>query len=262
MIGFHTTFANPMADIIATAISYELETFQIFTRNARNMRQRFISNSEIAWFNTELLRNGYSKFVIHAPYSMNPASPEKRKRDNAVRMIKEDMEFISKLAGVKYYVLHPGSHMGCGIDAGVEFLSETLHRVGKTTTTICVEIMAGSGNELMSTMECIYKLLASTVDLNVKLTFDTCHAFGAGLPIVETYSKLKDYIEVVHVNDSQGVFGSRIDRHLNLGYGIIDIDDIKWLIENVKKDIPIILETPAEHVLSDLRLLKRFNLNS
>lgn len=247
-----------MQDIINNARYLQLETFQIFTRNARNMKQRDLYTQEIFDFNRELLSSGFNQFVVHAPYSMNPSSPEDYKRKSAVQMIKQDMQLLDLLAGKKYYVLHPGSHMGAGEDLGVDYLLDTLQKVGYTNTTICVELMAGAGTELLSTISSINKLLNNCKGLNVKLTFDTCHVFGAGLPIVNLYKYLKDNVGVIHVNDSQYASGTYKDRHANLGKGFIPMDTIKELCSIVPKDVPIILETPSGGIVSDVSLLKLF----
>lgn len=258
MIGAHISFSKPMSDIIVNAQSLGLETFQIFTRNARNMRQRDIYSQELAEFNRDVLISGLSSYVIHAPYSMNPASPESYKRSSAIQMIKQDMLLLDSMAGKKYYVLHPGSHMGVGEDTGVDYLIDTLNAVGYTNTTICVELMAGAGTELMSTINSVNRFLNNCKGLNIKLTFDTCHVFGAGLPIVNLYKYLKDSVGVVHVNDSQYASGTFKDRHANLECGHILIGAIKELCRLIPEDTPIILETPAAGILRDIALLKLF----
>lgn len=258
MIGAHISFEKPMSSIIYTAKVLGLETFQIFTRNARNMKQRDIYMDEVNNFNMELLSSGFSKFVVHAPYSMNPSSPETYKRASAVSMIKQDMQLLDHFAGQKFYVLHPGSHMGMGEQTGIDNLINTLKEVGYTNTTICVELMSGAGTELLATIGSINQLLNNCHGLNVKLTFDTCHVFGAGLPVVNLYKYLQDSIAVVHVNDSQYASGTYKDRHANLGDGHISMNVLKELCSIVPSDVPLILETPSAGITKDIGLLKLF----
>lgn len=258
MIGMHQPFDNPMKDIIYTAVAYKATTFQIFMRNARSMKQRDLSLGEIDVFNHHLLSNGFSKYAIHAPYAMNPGSPDKSKRDQAVRMIKQDMHVLKWLAGTPLYVLHPGHHMGDGSDAGLEYLSEVLHEIGKTHVRICVETMSGAGSELLYTVSEVLRFMDMCRDLNVGVTFDTCHVFASGQDLESAYCLMKPYVEVIHLNGSLNMFQSYKDRHANLTKGCIPIEVLEKFCKKVPEDVPIILETPYDGILEDLGLLKKF----
>lgn len=244
---------NPMSEIVRIAKNFRCETFQVFIRNNRNLRQRHISREEISEFNGALLSAGFRKWVIHAPYVMNPSSPEYGKRDKAVRAITEDLDLLQQFAGEKYYVLHPGSHMGEGIPFGEDMLLSTLQRVNNTTNTkICLEFMSGSGSLMLSSPMQILSFNKKATDLQLGYTFDTCHCFAAGFVPATAYKYIKDIVSVVHVNGSAGLFGSRLDNHTNLHDGAMPFEVNAKFYKQVPTEVPIILETPANGSFQDL----------
>lgn len=255
MLGAHISFGNPMEYTVKETLNRELETFQVFTRNPRSLKQRYIPQYEIDMFNSSLLRGGLSKYVIHAPYALNPASPNSEKRQTAINIISKDLEFLQHLAGEPLYVLHPGSHMGEGNRNGIDNLISVLEQVPQTRVPICVEVMSGAGTEIMSNiMDLIYYTQKESIPIS--LTFDTCHAFAAGLHLVGAYKAFKDYIKVVHVNDSQYPKDSFKDRHANIGRGKIPKEFLIDLLEIIPRDVPLILETPTNSMQADIDYLR------
>ena len=92
----------------------------------------------------------------------------------------------------------------------------------------------------------------SVEGINIGICFDTAHAHAFGLNILEWY-KMPE-IKVFHINDSVGKFGCRKDRHANIGYGTIPIEIFQELAKI--KNIPLILETPHEHMIADIKIMK------
>lgn len=258
MIGAHLSFTDPMSDIVQIMKSYELETFQVFMRNPRSTKQRYISEQELHQFNNDLILNNISQFVVHAPYTINPCSPEKSKRDFAYRIISEDMQFLSRFCSRVLYVLHPGHHMGDGANEGMKRLSDLLHSLPSIPITICVETMSGAGSELMYSAYEVLNFMNMCKDINVKITFDTCHVFASGQVLKDAFYLMRSYIEVLHLNGSKNTFQSYTDRHSNLSYGCIPVESLRDVVNLVEKDIPIILETPGADFLNDIQLLKKF----
>lgn len=258
MIGAHLSATAPLSDIIYNMESLGLETFQVFTRNPRSTKQRYVSDQELALFNTELMRHGVSQFVVHAPYTINPCSPEKSKREFAYKIISEDMQFLSRICGKISYVLHPGHHMGDGAVEGMKRLSDLLHQLSNIPVTICVETMSGAGSELIYSAYEVLNLMNMCRDINVRLTFDTCHVYASGQVLVDAYQLMKRFVQVVHLNGSKNPYQSYTDRHSNLAYGCIPMDWLEGVVKMIDKDIPIILETPSADFLNDIKLLKSF----
>ena len=259
MIGIHLSMTNPLSQVVTAARFSGCETFQIFLRNNRNLRQRKISADEIAEFNSVLLAAGFKKWVIHAPYVMNPSSPETAKRDKAVKIISEDMDFLQQFAGQKYYVLHPGSHMGEGVEFGRAMLLDTLKRVNNTTQTkICLEYMSGGGSLMLSSDSEIRAFHELAKEMNIGYTFDTCHCFASGHVPATSYKYIKDIVDVVHINGSFGMYGYCVDNHSNLHDGHLPFKVNAEFYKQLPKDIPAILETPLSGAYQDLQDLLNY----
>jgi deoxyribonuclease-4 len=136
---------------------------------------------------------------------------------------------------------------------------------------LLVELTAGSGNLLASTVEEIAELLAASDDHpRVRVCIDTCHLFAAGLDISEPAARrtlraqLRDLdparVALVHVNDSRDPVGSRRDRHARIGLGEIGIDALAAVVRLPElAHAPLVIETPgdAAEQRDDLALLRR-----
>ena len=154
-------------------------------------------------------------------------------------------------------VLHPGSHVGAGVDVGivqiVKGLNEVLDKNQKVQ--IALETMAGKGTELGRTFEEIARMIDGvTHNDRLSVTLDTCHIHDAGYNLKEDFSGVMtefdkviglDRLKVLHINDSKNVCGAHKDRHANFGFGEIGFDALMQVVLEEKfKNIPKILETP------------------
>lgn len=259
MIGIHQSFESNIASIPITALSLDATTFQIFIRNNRNMKRRAISKYEIDAFNVNLLQSGISTFVVHASYAMNPCTDSVEQRDRLIKVIRDDLIVMNQMAGIKYYVLHPGSSKDCDILTALNNLRNVLHLVEDVigTVHIALEFMAGAGTQVLCTPEQIEYIMAMCYAIpNLCICFDTCHVFAAGYNVPKAYTRLRKYIGVLHLNNSKETFGSHKDRHAPLQSGLIPT----WDLEEVCRDFttmfperPVILETPGATLFDDLK---------
>lgn len=260
ILGRHIRFGS-MCELVNDCLSDGLNTFQFFNRNNRNCRQREIFNYEIEMFNTTLLRGlDYPTFTIHAAYAMNPCSYDMDKCERAKQVIADDMKFLYRLAGIKNYVLHPGSSGDHSRNIhGLDNLIQILHELAPIYhgTNVAVETMAGSGTQMMCTYDQIDYLLSSCSDIsNVSLCFDTCHVFAAGMNLVEAYTRYKDRVSVIHLNGSEAGRGSFVDRHASIRRSCISNSELAEFIQLIPSNVPVILETPSSVVLEDIKWLK------
>lgn len=215
---------------------------------------RNINLWEIDGYNYEYYRANVKASVIHAPYSINPSSPEEYMRNKAAYIIQRDMDFIGKLYGIKYYVLHPGSHKGDGFWKGLANLMSCLEQVDTKGVPICVETMAGGGTELFGIPQ---QLATAHATYRLYFTFDSAHVFQAGYNPLEVYKEYKNLIKVVHLNNSATPMGSHHDVHSNItGDGYIDKELLLELYHEVPESVPVILETPYEGIYEDYMFLK------
>lgn len=201
--------------------------------------------------------NGIKTFVVHAPYIINLANTVKQETfDIAVEFLGIEIKRTAAM-GASVLVLHPGSHVGAGEEAGIAQIVKGLDMVmtADMPVHIALETMAGKGSEIGRTFEelrAIYDGVKYPEKLRV--CFDTCHVNDAGYDLVNDYEGVMqkfdeviglDQIAVFHINDSKNPLGAHKDRHENIGKGSIGFDTLLKVVSDERfRDVPKILETP------------------
>ncbi len=258
-IGSHVGFKkdSQLLGSVREALSYGANTFMFYTGAPQNT-SRYPIMDGLTLEAMALMKEhdfDYSKVVVHAPYIINLANdkdPEKFKF--SVRFLQEELERC-ELLGIKSIVLHPGSHVGLGVDAAISNIAKGLNMIlGTHDVTILLETMAGKGTEVGSSLEEVKRIIDLVDDKeHIGVCLDTCHLNDAGYDMSEFDSFLNrfdsliglDKIGCVHVNDSKNVLGAHKDRHENIGFGTIGFDNLISIIYNNRlENIPKILETP------------------
>lgn len=242
---------------VKEAVSYDANTFMVYTGAPQNTRRKEISELNIpaAW---ELMRaHGIEEFIVHAPYIINLANTVKPDiYELAVNFLRTELERTIAM-GSHVLVLHPGSHVDAGVDVGTAQIIKGLNEVltKDLDCVIALETMAGKGSEIGRSFEELAKIYDGVV-LNEKLRvcFDTCHTHDSGYDIVNDFDGVIDQfdkvlgkkeIAVFHINDSKNIRGARKDRHENLGAGEIGFDALCQIVWHPDfMDVPKILETP------------------
>ena len=265
-IGSHVGMSGKkmLVGAVEEAMSYEANSFMIYTGAPQNTRRKPVEelNIEAGW---ELMKeNGFEEIIVHAPYIINLANTVKPATFKlAIDFLAEEVR-RSEALGAKTIVLHPGAHVGAGVDSGlqriVEGLDTVLHEDMKIT--IALETMAGKGTELGRSFEELAYII-SNVKLGDKLMvcFDTCHVHDAGYDIVNDFDGVMeefdrivgiDKIAVFHINDSKNVVGAKKDRHENIGFGEIGWKALEYIVHHTSySHITKILETPYVPTLED-----------
>ncbi len=259
LIGSHVKFKKDTQVLgsLEEALSYGATTFMFYTGAPQNT-MRSPLDKELTTKAINLMKDNnidYSKVIVHAPYIINLANnKEEEKFMFSVNFLKEELKRCEEL-GIKYVVLHPGSHVGLGVEEGIKNIIKGLNMILEdTTVTILLETMAGKGSEIGSNFKEIKKIITGVKNKkNIGVCMDTCHLNDAGYDVFE-FDKLLNYFDEVvginylhciHINDSKNPKDSHKDRHENLGFGTIGFDPLINIIYNDRlKDIPKILETP------------------
>ncbi|CUX20596.1 deoxyribonuclease IV [Clostridium sp. C105KSO13] len=239
------------------AVSYGENTFMIYTGAPQNTRRKEISelNIEPAW--EYMKEHGIEEFIVHAPYIINLGNSVKPETfELAVQFL--DKEIKRTVACRSHIlVLHPGAHVGAGVDIGtaqiIMGLNEVLTR--DTGCFVALETMAGKGSEIGRSFEELARIYDG-VKYNDKLRvcFDTCHTSDSGYDIIHRFDDVieefdrilgREQIAVLHINDSKNVPGAAKDRHANIGFGEIGFDALNAIVHHKDfEGIPKILETP------------------
>ena len=257
IIGSHVSFKkeDQIIGSIKEALSYGENTFMFYTGAPQNTKREKI-NLDLVKQGQELMKeNGIepSNVVVHAPYIINLANINNL--DFNVHFLKEEIKRVESLGFTKL-VLHPGSHVGVGIEQGIQNIAESLNLAMShdQKVDICLETMAGKGTEIASRFEEIQSIIEKCqYREHLKVCLDTCHINDAGYDISEFDHVLKKFDEIIginklaclHINDSKNVIGAHKDRHEDIGYGTIGFENLLHVIYHpLLENIPKILETP------------------
>jgi len=258
IIGSHVSF-NKNEQLIASvkeALLYNANTFMFYTGAPQNTNRAEIDDFKTIEAINLMKENNidYRNVIVHAPYIINLANT--KNHDFSVSFLKEELDRCNKL-GMNYLVLHPGSHVGLGVEEGVENIASGLNEVLDNyngNTKILLETMAGKGSEIGRNFEEI-KMIIDKVKYSNRLgvCLDTCHLNDAGYDISDFDSVLEEFdriigidkIKCVHINDSKNDRESHKDRHENIGFGTLGFDNLLKIIYHEKLiNVPKILETP------------------
>lgn len=239
------------------AAGYGANTFMLYTGAPQNTRRKPIEelNIEAGW--NYMREHGLEDFVVHAPYIINLANTVKPETyELAVEFLTLEVERTVAM-GSNLLILHPGAHVGAGVEAGTKKIIEGLNHVLTADTKCCIalETMAGKGSEIGRSFEELAAIYDGvTYNEKLRVCFDTCHTHDAGYDIIHDFDGVidqfnhyigKDQIAVFHINDSKNVCGAKKDRHANIGQGEIGFDALHYIVHHPDfMDVPKILETP------------------
>ncbi len=259
LIGSHVSFKKDtqLLGSLEESLSYGSTTFMFYTGAPQNTNRGEISSSLTDEALLKMKENNIDidKVIVHAPYIINLANDQKPGQyDFSVRFLIEEAKRCEKLH-IKNMVLHPGSHVGCGVEVGTRNIINGLNIVLKNSSVrILLETMAGKGTEIGRNFSELKEIIDNIeYPDKIGICLDTCHLSDAGYDvsnfdlILDELEKLSllDKVYCVHVNDSKNDRGSHKDRHANLGYGFIGFDNLIKIIYNPRlENIPKILETP------------------
>ena len=246
-----------MLGSVKEALSYGANTFMLYTGAPQNTRRKDISELRIEEAQALMKEQGMDEFVVHAPYIINLANCVKPETYQiAVEFLEVELQRTAAM-GSKTLVLHPGSHVGEGVDAGTAQIVKGLNSVltKDTSIHIALETMAGKGSEIGRSFEELAKIYDGVVYSDkLRVCFDTCHTSDAGYDIIHDYDGVmeqfdrvigKDQIAVFHINDSKNEPGAAKDRHENFGFGHIGFEALMQVVNDENfAAIPKILETP------------------
>ena len=257
-IGCHLSSAKGYLKMAEDAASIDGNTFQFFTRNPRGGKAKAIDPADVAAFQELAAENGITRFLAHAPYTLNPAAAKPDTREFALAVLADDLERMEATPH-QMYNMHPGCHVGQGVDAGIELIADALNRVltPEQTTTLLLETMAGKGTEVGGTFEELAAIMGQ-VELadHVGVCLDTCHVWDGGYDVA---GRLDDVLEefdrviglerlrAVHLNDSKNPLGAHKDRHEVIGGGHIGLDALAAVTAHpALRHLPFFLETPQD----------------
>ncbi len=270
-IGCHLSASDGFLAMVETAQNIGANTFAFFTRNPRGSKAKKEDPADAAAAMAALSDHAFGTLVAHGAYTMNLCTADPEARAFAASVLEDDLRRMAAIPG-QFYNFHPGSHVGQGVEAGVEQIAAALKKAlsHDYPVTVLLETMAGKGSEIGGSFLELRMILDAVGSEKVGVCMDSCHVFDGGYDIVNDLDGvLREFDEIVglhrlkalHLNDSKNVFGSHKDRHACLGEGNLGLDTFRNIMRHpVLAGMPIILETPNDlpGYAREIRLLHSF----
>jgi deoxyribonuclease-4 len=254
------SIAGGVAQALRRGKEIGCDVIQLFTKNANQWRAKPLDPDAIESFHQARNETGITPIAAHNSYLVNLASPDEGLYKRSQEALWEEMGRAEAL-GIPYLVMHPGSHRGSGDEEGLYRIARGInllhYRGPDMTIQILLETTAGQGSTLGSRFEHFARIIEMVEeDTRVGICLDTCHCFAAGYDIstpegyegtMEEFHRIigLDRLKLIHLNDSKGAAGEKVDRHEHIGQGHLGIESFRLLLrDNRLADLPIILETP------------------
>lgn len=243
---------------VKEAASYGANVLMLYTGAPQNTKRKDIEelNIDAGWAYAK--EHGIGELVVHAPYIINLANTVKPETyELAVEFLQKELVRTAAMRS-RILVLHPGSHVNAGAEAGIARIVEGLNIVldqNEDEVYIALETMAGKGSEIGRSFEELRAIYDGVHRRDrLRVCFDTCHVNDAGYDLVNDYEGVfehfdevlgLDQIAVFHINDSVNPLGAHKDRHANIGQGSIGFETLYRVVHDPRfAEIPKILETP------------------
>ena len=279
-IGAHMSIAGGLHQALERGRAVGCGAVQIFLKNQRRWAAKPLEAEEIRLFRAARRHTGIRRVFAHSSYLINLASPHPSAWAQAVTAFTDELERAEAL-GLSCVVIHPGSHMGAGLEAGlrrvIAALDETLARTSGYRIKVALENTAGGGNSVGRT----FAELATLIDgaarpERIGVCVDTCHLFAAGYDVrteagfgramTECESAVgRRRVLAFHLNDARAPLGSGLDRHEHIGRGFLGLAPFRFLLNDRRfARVPKVLETPKKPEptadLRNLAILRRLRL--
>lgn len=259
--GAHVSIAGGVYNAPKRGEKLGCDAIQIFTKNQMQWAAKPIPDEDARKFREAIGSSRIEHIMTHDSYLINLGSKEDDKLEKSRNAFLDEIHRCHQLE-IPYLIFHPGSHTGAGERYALDTIAESLNWAHNETKDAQVmsllEIAAGQGTNVGYTFEHLIDMIENVEDKSrVGICMDTAHMFAAGYDIrtEEAYeSTWKEFENVIglewlkafHINDSKKEMGSKVDRHDNLGEGLIGLDAFKMLFNDERFDgIPMVLETPG-----------------
>ena len=273
LLGAHMSIGGGVHRAIERSCSINCTAMQIFVKNNMQWFARPLERAEISAFLRHAQRRQLAAVFAHANYLINLAATNPVFHANSLRALSEELVRADQLE-LPFLVLHPGAHLGAGIEAGLEKIVGSIDAVHmvlrKTKTKIALETTAGQGSCLGDSFEQLAHIIRNVREPErLVVCLDTAHVFAAGYDITTEAATKRmfadfdrtiglDRLAALHLNDSKTARGSRVDRHEHIGKGKIGLPAFRSIMRDKRfRRIPKVLETPkGKELLEDVQNIR------
>ncbi len=279
-IGAHVSAAGGVDQAPIRAKEIGANAFALFTKNQRQWVAKPLEESTINNFKEQCQQLGFSADHIlpHDSYLINLGAPDPEKLAKSRAAFIDEMERCQQL-GLKLLNFHPGSHLKLISEQEcLTTIAESINLAHKAVPDVIavIENTAGQGTNLGWSFEQLAAIIEQVEDKSrVGVCLDTCHAFAAGYDLSsfaaceKTFAEFEHivgmhYLRAMHINDSKGALGSRLDRHHSLGLGEIGWQCFEYIAKDPRFDrIPLILETiDSSEWHAEIATMKHYHLSA
>lgn len=263
-IGAHARDNGGIEQAVKRAASARMSAVQVFSAVPKYYNDKVSVKPERAErFRAALAAASISSahVLVHAGYVLNAASPEPEKADRSAVALAKELQRTTSL-GALGCCFHPGSAGSGDVDSALARVGDAIVRAIESVPSgsrVLIENTAGAGKTVGRTPAEVAAMLArvpSSLRPRTGYGLDTCHLFAAGHDITSSPAAQRAVLDAfaeatgelpafMHLNDSEGAFGSNRDRHALIGEGGIGVAPFGWLLADPRAHgIPLILETP------------------
>ncbi len=259
-LGVHVSIAGGVDEAFERGREVGCDCIQIFTKSSNQWKAKPLADETVTHYFLRQAETGITPVVAHASYLPNMASPDDTLWHKSLNALAVELERCHTLT-IPYLVIHPGSHVGSGEEAGIariasalDWLHDKLPDIG---TKIALETTAGQGTNLGYRFEQLAQMIEATAQPDrLVVCFDTCHALAAGYDfrsragyadVLRQFDEILglDRLKVFHLNDSKFDLGSRRDRHEHIGMGYVGLEGFGNIVRDDRfSALPGLLETP------------------
>ncbi len=272
LLGAHMSIEGGLEKALLRGHALGCNTVQIFTKSSNKWKERLLEKTEIRLFLDVKAKTGIDPVISHASYLINLASPDEGLYAKSLDAMVSEINRCENLK-ISFLVVHPGFHKGRGEEWGIRRVAQALNIIHANTPNaqvkIALENTAGQGTALGTSIEQISDIAERIREDNrIAFCLDTCHMFVAGCDIrteknhIDVLKRIDNILGiirlgVIHLNDSKKEISSRLDRHENIGQGMIGEECFRLIMrDRTFTGIPKILETPD--YIENIQMLKSF----
>ncbi|MBN1282851.1 MAG: deoxyribonuclease IV [Proteobacteria bacterium] len=260
LLGVHCSIAGGVENAALAGGALGCTAIQLFTGSNKQWSAPPIDAAHAEAFRRAMKEQGIKTAVAHACYLINLAAPDRAIYSKSIRAMTAEIE-RAHLLGIPWVIVHPGSHKGKGLEWGIERIADAANRAfadtDRLSAGIALETTAGQGASIGGRFEELAAIIDKIDDKGrAAVCFDTCHAFAAGYELRtkrgydETWRLFDSAVGMkrlvaMHLNDSKGKLGSRVDRHTHVGEGEIGLAGFRLIMNDPRlARVPMLLETP------------------
>jgi deoxyribonuclease-4 len=275
-VGAHVSTAGGVQNAPLNAVAIGARAFALFTKNQRQWVGSQLTLKTISDFRNNCEKHDFkpNQILPHDSYLINLGHPDKTLLEKS-RLAFVDEMTRCELLGLDRLNFHPGSHLAlCTAEECLKTIADSInYALYKTKgVTAVIENTAGQGSNMGHAFEQLRFIIDHIEDKSrAGVCIDTCHAYVSGYDVKtpegfdKTFRKFDEiigikYLKGIHLNDTKKGFGTKVDRHENIGKGFLGEEPFRMLMNDQRfDDMPLILETPDDTMWEDeIKLLYTF----